>query len=58
MNDLQKQLNEPAIIVESLINLRNELYGKLYSAEHNEIFLKINTCLYKTYPLVQKTVDI
>jgi hypothetical protein len=50
----KKQLQNPDLIVESLINLRNELFEKNYSSGYNEVFLKINSCLYKTYPIFDR----
>lgn len=53
----KKQLQDPDLIVESLINLRNELFEKNYSAGYNEVFLKINSCLYKTYPIFDRDLS-
>lgn len=43
-----KTLKPDAQIVESLLNLRNELYAR-QNPDHAEIFFKINSCLYATY---------
>jgi hypothetical protein len=49
----EKKLQEDSTIVQSLINLRDELYFKK-DPEHAEIFFKINSCLYRNYCVVEK----
>lgn len=49
----EKKLQEDSTIVQSLINLRDELYSKK-DPEHVEIFFKINSCLYRKYGVIEK----
>ena len=43
---MSKQIQSPEKMVESLLNLRNELVRRGYS----EIAFKINSCLFSEYP--------
>ena len=42
-----KQIQDLELVVESLLNLRDELFENQSSSE---LFYKINSCLYKQYP--------
>jgi hypothetical protein len=42
-------------VVKSLLNLRDELYLRSNDASSDEIFFKINSCLYKEYPHIGDT---
>ena len=50
-----KTLQPDHKVVKSLLNLRNELYLRSKDASSNEIFFKINSCLYKEYPHIVGT---
>ncbi len=50
-----KTLQPDNKIVKSLLNLRNELYLRSKDPLSDEIFFKINSCLYKEYPRIVNT---
>lgn len=50
-----KTLQPDHKVVRSLLNLRDELYLRSNDALSNEIFFKINSCLYKEYPHIVGT---
>ena len=49
---MSKQLQNPEKIVESLIHLKDELWDRRNEQGISEIIYKINSCLYKEYPIV------
>lgn len=49
MENEKPKLQAPEDIVQSLINLRNELWLRK-EGDLMEIFYKINSCLYSSYP--------
>jgi len=52
MSEEQKALRPDAKIVESLINLRDELASNTYATSATlECLYKINSCLYGEYPV-------
>lgn len=50
-----KALQPADKVVESLLRLRDELYKRPDDAIANEIFFKINSCLYGEYPHRKET---
>lgn len=46
---MEKVQQPDDVVVQSLINLRDELWAR-QDPQLSEVFFKINSCLYRTYP--------